>query len=143
MQTHKVARLGEQIVFDVLPNAKWINNNGESDEPYDIFWNGIFIDVKTRTHIGMRIGRDFKSFNFGFSYYKERPANWIVVFVGIDENKQTYFWVRRIKELIKDKDKTYYNFYASTRNSITINQLRFLIIVSGNWLIVIEFLVLA
>jgi hypothetical protein len=122
MDTHKIAHIGEKIVFDLLPGANWVNQERDTAFPYDIKWRGIYIDVKTRTGYGMNIGINKKSFEFTYIYPK--LDNLVLVFVGIDFEKNVYFWVRNVKEVKR-------GFYASTKTSIKKQEVREMIKLKG------------
>jgi len=86
MSTHAIARLGEQIIFDLLPNSTWKNPLKESGEYYDILWENIKINVKTS---GFRLKNGFQ---VGISASQTGKRDVIYVIVGLEKEKK-YFWV--------------------------------------------------
>lgn len=42
-----IARKGEELVANLLPESNWVNRERESYLPYDIIWKDTKIDVKT------------------------------------------------------------------------------------------------
>lgn len=85
---HKIGRMGERIVFNLLPGAEWNNNEFESYVDYDILWKGLKIDVKTSTY--RNISGSFQ-INTRVSQTGTRPDVYILVGIDLDRNKN-FFW---------------------------------------------------
>lgn len=84
-----IGRVGEQIVKDLLPRSKWLNQAWDNCKFWDLEWKGLKIDVKTTTVKSKR----GKAFKFGTLITNKEV---IYIFVGIDGLKN-YFWVSQGK----------------------------------------------
>lgn len=98
MKTHDISKIGEKIVHNLLPNSKWLNENGENHFSYDIEWKGLKIDVKTTTvkvrwfRLG-KLTREY--FNFSVAGRFNEAKIMIFVAIDLDENNKYkyYFWI--------------------------------------------------
>lgn len=84
-----VGRQGEQIVYDLLPGAKWINEVNSAGKQHDIEWQGVKIDVKTST---FKVYDESFHVNLGSS--APYPNDIVYVVVGLIEGGY-YLWVTR------------------------------------------------
>lgn len=84
-----IGRMGEEIVKNLLPKSRWINEAWDVCKFWDLEWKGLQIDVKTST-VKSKKG---KAFDFGTRISNKKV---IYVFVGLDGAKR-YFWVSKGK----------------------------------------------
>lgn len=110
-RTRSIARQGELIVFDALPSARWVNENAESGERYDILWKHVKIDVKTTLQTAYTTKKSFQFFDS--SAPKKEPM--IFVFVALYQGER-YFWV---EGAINHKRA----FYKKSKDSLTLKDL--------------------
>lgn len=87
MKALVVARKGEQLVKDLLPGANWINGEAESGENYDLFWNGIKINVKTSCQTVPSSKNAYQ-----FSMNNSVGDNILILMVGLAHD-EPYFWL--------------------------------------------------
>lgn len=106
--TFATARLGEQIIFDLLPGSEWKNPISESREYFDIVWQGIKIDVKT-TKFRLKSG-------FQTSVRASQTGKKDVVFVVVAmDGENQFFWVMK-------ESKT--SVYLKIKDAIPIEKLQ-------------------
>ena len=90
MNTSIKGRRGERIVQALLPSSELVNEDKELQQPYDILWDGIQIDVKTR-YAPSDSNPNAYSFN---ARENKRHNGTVIVCVGIRGDKP-YLWVSK------------------------------------------------
>lgn len=93
----ELGRLGETIVTSLLPDSIDVNENGETHLPYDILWNNIKIDVKTRRSKNEFIDCQVKANTLNQGV--------ILVFLLIKDDRY-YFWVDRYADKLSSRRHT-------------------------------------
>ena len=111
MSSRDKARYGEQLVASILPDATWLNQDGETNLSHDLTWEGMQINVKYRSAPSYSSPKAFE-----FSNYTTTPTDnskkTIYILVGIANGKRYFFietthkfaWYKKMEQSIPEHE---------------------------------------